>query len=249
MISRIHEKLGTAGFVISIIALFAALGGGAYAASGGLTGKQKKEVVKIAQTEAKKYGKTGPVGPAGPTGPAGSKGAPGATEKGEKGDSGNPGRNGEDGACSENNPSCILPSGATLTGDWSFVARGAETFETEVGGTTTTHTLGVTGAYLEINFPLSVPSLSDGSTPPASKFDPEQNYIGAGDPSTSECPGTVHEPEAAPGHVCVYAQSEGGVTGLPANFTMNPQGGLILEMHLESGAEAFGYGSWAVTAE
>ena len=33
MFDRIHQKLGTAGFVISIVALVAALGGGAYAAS------------------------------------------------------------------------------------------------------------------------------------------------------------------------------------------------------------------------
>ena len=31
-ISRIHQKLGTAGFIISIVALVAAFGGGAYAA-------------------------------------------------------------------------------------------------------------------------------------------------------------------------------------------------------------------------
>ncbi|MBA3867401.1 MAG: hypothetical protein H0X42_13840 [Solirubrobacterales bacterium] len=53
-ISRIHQKLGTAGFIISIVALVAALGGGAYAASGGLSGKQKKEVEKIAKKDSAK---------------------------------------------------------------------------------------------------------------------------------------------------------------------------------------------------
>jgi hypothetical protein len=48
MLRRVHQKLGTAGFVISIVALVAALGGGAYAASGSLSGKQKQEVSKIA---------------------------------------------------------------------------------------------------------------------------------------------------------------------------------------------------------
>lgn len=248
MISRIHEKLGTAGFVISIVALFAALGGGAYAASGGLTAKQKKEVTKIAKQYA---GKPGATGPAGPAGAAGAKGDPGAAGKGETGAPGTPGRNGEDGACSESNPTCLLPSGATLTGDWSFVARGAETFETEVGGTATSHTLGVTGAYLEINFPLSVPSVADASNPPGTKFIAEKDYIGAGKPATPDCPGTFSEPEAAPGKVCVYAKAEGGVSGGPvaSNYTANPKGGLILEMPLEAGVEAFGYGSWAVTAE
>ena len=60
MLTRIHRKLGTAGFVISIVALVAALGGGAYAASGGLTGKQKKEVEKIAKKYAKNQGQRAP---------------------------------------------------------------------------------------------------------------------------------------------------------------------------------------------
>jgi hypothetical protein len=78
-IRSIHQKLGTAGFVISIIALVAALGGSAFAAKGALTHKQKKEVKKIAQTEAKKFaGKPGPAGAKGDTGPKGDRGAKGA---------------------------------------------------------------------------------------------------------------------------------------------------------------------------
>lgn len=103
MLKRFRDQVGTAGFVISIIALVAALGGGAYAASGGLTGKQKKEVTKIAQTEAKKNaGKQGPAGPAGTpgaTGPAGAAGPAGA--KGDKGDKGDPGEKGEKGDAGE----------------------------------------------------------------------------------------------------------------------------------------------------
>jgi hypothetical protein len=87
VISRIHQKLGTAGFIISIVALVAALGGGAYAASGGLNGKQKKEVEKI----AKKY--AGKPGAAGPAGPAGTKG-----DSGTAGSNGTNGSNGVDGA-------------------------------------------------------------------------------------------------------------------------------------------------------
>lgn len=90
MISKLHERLGTAGFVISIVALVAALGGGAYAATGGLTGQQKKEVTKIAQAEAKKFAKKGPAGPEGKQGPAGAAG--------KDGSNGTNGSNGTDGA-------------------------------------------------------------------------------------------------------------------------------------------------------
>ncbi|HEY2478876.1 MAG TPA: collagen-like protein [Solirubrobacterales bacterium] len=99
MLNRIHQKLGTAGFIISIVALLAALGGGAYAASGGLTSKQKKEVTKIAQTEAKKLagqpGAPGPTGAPGAKGDTGPKGADGIN--GTKGDKGDPGTNGSAG--------------------------------------------------------------------------------------------------------------------------------------------------------
>ncbi|HET7591031.1 MAG TPA: hypothetical protein VFK14_12725 [Solirubrobacterales bacterium] len=98
VISRIHQKLGTAGFVIAIVALVAALGGGAYAAGGGLTGKQKKQVKKIAKTEAKKFAKAGAAGPAGPAGPQGPAGPAGAKgDKGEKGATGEQGEKGEKG--------------------------------------------------------------------------------------------------------------------------------------------------------
>jgi len=98
VISRIHQRLGTAGFVISIVALIAALGGTAFAAAK-LNSTQKKEVTKIAQTEAKKYaGKTGPAGPAGSngtngaTGPEGKQGPEG--KEGPKGNTGNTGNAG-----------------------------------------------------------------------------------------------------------------------------------------------------------
>lgn len=41
MFSRLHERLGTAGLVVSSLALVLTMVGGAYAANGGLTGKQK----------------------------------------------------------------------------------------------------------------------------------------------------------------------------------------------------------------
>jgi hypothetical protein len=118
MFERIHQKLGTAGFIISIVALVAALGGGAYAASGALTGKQKKEVEKIAK---KVGGKPGPAGAQGPAGPAGAPGAKG--DAGTAGTNGTNGTNGTDGAPGAPGLTGFtetLPSGKTETG--AFVA-------------------------------------------------------------------------------------------------------------------------------
>lgn len=74
MLNRIRDRFGTAGLVVSIMALVLALAGGAFAASGGLNAKQKKQVKAI----AKSLVPTGPVGAAGPAGPAGANGAAGA---------------------------------------------------------------------------------------------------------------------------------------------------------------------------
>ena len=73
MFSRMHDKLGTAGLVVAIVALVFAMVGGAYAA-GGLTKQQEKQVTKIAKKYAGKPGAQGPQGPQGPAGLVGAKG-------------------------------------------------------------------------------------------------------------------------------------------------------------------------------
>ena len=82
-------RLNGPGLVVAVIAMVVALTGGAFAASSGLTAKEKKQVKAIAQTEAKKLQGSGPAGPAGSVGPAGAKGDKG--DKGEKAKSGEPG--------------------------------------------------------------------------------------------------------------------------------------------------------------
>jgi hypothetical protein len=116
--NRIHQKLGTAGFVISIVALVAALGGGAYAAKAGLTGKQKKEVENIAKKYAGKPGSPGAAGSTGPAGAAGAKGDAGAAgTAGAAGAPGAPGTPGKEG--SPWTAGGVLPAGKTETGTWT----------------------------------------------------------------------------------------------------------------------------------
>ena len=127
MISRIHSKLGTAGFVISILALVVALGGGAYAASGGLTGKQKKEVEKIAKKYAGKPGGPGAAGAGGPQGPAGTNGTNGKDGiNGGKGEQGSPGSAGSAGAAGKS-----VTSSPVLPGDTACGGRGGAVYEIE----------------------------------------------------------------------------------------------------------------------
>ncbi len=109
MFSRIHNKLGSAGLIVAIVALVAALTGSAFAA-GVFTKKQEKQIIKI----AKKYaGKQGPQGIPGPQGPAGATGKEGA--RGPEGPEGEVGLEGPPGPTT-----AVLPPGETETGIWSF---------------------------------------------------------------------------------------------------------------------------------
>lgn len=227
MFTKIHEKLGTAGFVISIVALVAALSGGAYAASGGLTGKQKKEVTKIAKKYAGKPGAPGAQGPAGPGGP--------------KGDTGSGGSAGAAG---------VSPAGTNFTGEKTVGSVTCKEGGTEYEGATTnlvcngkkgpqgtsgfTETLppnktetGVWGSFLTEDgteagdrryFPISFPI-------PLAKA-PEAIYVGPTESNKPGCPGRggAKDPEetpetlpatgeynptiprADPGKLCVYAE-------------------------------------------
>jgi hypothetical protein len=228
MISRIQAKLGPAGFIVAIVALVAALAGGAYAASGGgLTGKQKKEVEKIAKKFAGKPGTpgapgaTGPAGPAGLAGGAGKDGAPGAPGKeGPQGPPGAPGVSvvgtqftGSKGTCQEEQGgvefkaaasttyACngkdggvgTLPSGATETGTWMFDSEGGAGENTIVP--------------ISFSMPLSA---ADAPLIEVHKWTPTEH--------DSQCTGTVNNPEADAGSICLYSSNAIEKTEIPPLF-------------------------------
>jgi len=117
MYRRFHDRFGTAGVVIGVVALVMAMVTGAYAAGGGLTSKQKKEVKKIAKQFA------GAPGARGPEGPQGQKGEPGAKgDQGPKGDQGITGKEGPEGPAGPTETK--LPPGKTMTGVWSVYGEG-----------------------------------------------------------------------------------------------------------------------------
>jgi hypothetical protein len=98
MFSKLHERLGTAGLVVAVVALVVALAGTALAAIPGLNSKQKQQVTAIAKKYAGKEGPQGPAGSPGLAGSAGSEGKQGPEGKrgptGEEGAQGLPGKNG-----------------------------------------------------------------------------------------------------------------------------------------------------------
>lgn len=239
MLSRMHQKLGTAGLVVSIVALIAALTGAAIAAPKFVT---KPEATKIAKKWAKKIpGPTGPAGPAGavgapgpagavgPAGPAGPEGKQGIQGiQGKEGPEGEPGPPGEDGACSEANADCTMPKGSTLQGMWAFGITQKEQ----------------TALFIDISWGLKYP----GGVPKfvyVNKAGEEKGpNAGAGN-----CPGTNVEPDAAPGYLCVYEMEALGSYD-PFKFfpPIVSSGGAVFVPIPASGTSVAGFGTWAVTA-
>jgi Collagen triple helix repeat (20 copies) len=274
MISRIHQKLGTAGFIISIVALVAALGGGAYAANGALTGKQKKEVEKIAKKYAGKPGTPGAAGTTGPAGSPGLKGDPGTA--GTAGTAGNPGPNGKSVAvtaitaggskCEGRAGTEVKQEGATAgqnvcdgkdgtTGFTKTLPKG----ETETGvwaisegSTTPIQSLG------SISFPIPLTQGAEkgfGFT----QVQTENSEFGS-----SGCTGTVAHPTAPEGALCIYTAFESNTKASPSIEPRSFEGGfgaygvsgallagafLTPDAEEEEPASTEAYGTWAVTAE
>jgi hypothetical protein len=185
MLSKIRGRF-TYSNVAMTLALVFAMTGGAYAAKKYIVTSTKQispAVLKQlkgsrgpvgAAGVAGPVGPTGPAGPVGPTGPAGVKGDTGA-----KGDPGTPGEPGKDG--SPWTADGTLPSGKTLTGQWSiggYAPTAHDTFRTSV-------------SYV---LPLAEA--------------PTTHYVRPGAILPAGCLGSVEEPGAEPGNLCVFAQQE-----------------------------------------
>lgn len=265
---RFHDRFGTAGVLIAVVALVAALSGTALAAKGALTGKQKKEVEKI----AKKFQGTGPAGAAGAPGKDGTNGTNGAAGK-----DGGAGANGKSVVVSSTAPGCseggvsvevegtpaskkevcngeeglkgekgepwtaggILPPGQTETGTFLLSAPGKEEGARYFGAATTISFFIPLGAPLDAAHTIYV----EGTVP----AECESSHDGSAGPTN---------PEADPGYLCVYPNAAGTGLSLPLfrdSGTGNESGAgivgatLIMEASGD-GPTWFAEGTWAVTA-
>lgn len=254
MISRIHSKFGTAGLVVAIVALVVALTGAAFAAGGGLTGKEKKEVKKIAKKFAGKDGANGaqgPIGPAGPAGPAGKDGSNGTN--GTDGDDGAPGQSvtgspiAAGGVCGDqtgvkytlgatstnvcNGASGFtetLPKGETETGAFAFGVKANEAIE-----------------YVPVSF--NIPLSAAPTVHVIRESGLEKEFPSGTEVEQPACPGTVAEPAAEAGSLCLYIQSELNVGLVYAPLVKSYKTGAVVPF-LTTNTGASAYGTWAVTA-
>jgi hypothetical protein len=278
-IRSITEPFGKAGLTVAILALVFAMVGGAYAA-GGLTKSQEKQVTKI----AKKY--AGKPGAPGANGANGTNGSPGAAGKdgtngtngtsaeavsftGSKGTctegqgglevkSGGPvkyvcnGKEGEPGAI---HPSETLPSEATETGSWAVGPIDVPKSECFLHCHTTNSA---------ISFVISLPAeLDQGHIAAVTAGGEEFNFETISFGTPVNCLGSVSQPEAKPGFLCVYVSHLENtlvpyplVEKLTSTGTFSAEGasrtGALLQVLSGSTNEpelVSGWGSWAVTAE
>jgi hypothetical protein len=243
MYARIRRHFSPAALALSVIALALALAGGAIAAAGGLSAKQKKEVTKIAKTQAKSYANSNP-GAQGPKGEPGAKGDPGAD--------GQPGKSVAVTPIAAGGEACEGRAGAEVKAEGA--GSGAEVCEGPAGPTETRLPPGKTMKGLwqfQVNQNKLKLGLLNVAFPLRVEPGPTFNYMPPGTEPTEHCPGKVDEPAAEKGFLCLYTVTAVGTEGAPESSGLaafKPLG-LEGEWHLEGSADlAFAYGTYAVTA-
>ncbi len=248
MLSVLRRRLSYAN-VVATFALFFAMSGGALAASHFLITSTKQikpsvlKSLKGANGANGASGATGPVGPAGAQGaqgPAGPAGGPGA--KGEAGAPGAPGEAGKQGPPGTTGFTATLPSKATETGSWAFVAH---------------ESAGTGNQRIPISFPIPLAAGTPGSPVIGEEH---VHFLAKGETGTSVegCGnGTAEKPEAEPGNLCVYtAANEPTIpgesikdSGLEGTVGAGVNGAfLVVFVETFEGGTAQGNGTWAVTA-
>jgi collagen triple helix repeat protein len=237
MFSMIRRRITVSGLIATLALVFAMVGGawgaGKYIIT--KTSQIKPSVLKQLK------GKTGPTGPAGAPGLNGATGPAGPTgPEGPKGPEGEPGEEGPAGPSGTFSTE-PLPEGETLTGVWS--ASGPQ-------GTTSLAT---------VSFPIAVSPAPTGeieyepATPLGLIFE-----SGAVSPDfenfEEHCPGSVTEPQATEGYLCIYKSAQTGSSGSPLESTAYEAAtefGVTFPISLigPAGSSEYARGTWAVTAE
>jgi Collagen triple helix repeat (20 copies) len=238
MFSKLRRRFTPATMIASLALVFA-MSGGAYAANKYVITSTKQVSPKVLAALKGKNGTPGTAGPVGPAGPAGSQGPAGpagtAGAKGEtgpagKGETGPKGEKGATGATGETGFTETLPSGKTEEGMWALTVP---TANPTVGG------FNLSRDAISFVIPLS-------TAPTAVYLNQAESENKADNKKIAECPGTVAEPRAEPGFLCVYTEFElNAPPGL--NVLAHTFGGMIGANTGEAGGAAAG--SWAVTAE
>jgi hypothetical protein len=264
MVSLIRKRVTFANVILTFALVFA-FTGGAFAAGKYLITSTKQISPKVLKSLTGKPGKNGAPGTPGAQGPQGAPGAPGANGK-----DGAPGTGGAAGesvtfkavATSDSAKCGGLGGGEyTLAGKTTLVCNGqtgfTETLPSEKAekGDWAVSGLSVSdpeltpfgGAETAISFPI-----------PLASAPTEVDVIGEGQTPPSGCSGTVANPEAKPGHLCIFifkksSSATGGIipgSAATGEFAKaDATGSLLYAVTAKAGEEVFAKGTWAVSAE
>jgi hypothetical protein len=200
MFSMIRKRLTYANVAMTLALVFA-MTGGAYAANKYLITSTKQispKVLKSLKGKAGANGAQGPAGAAGAAGPAGATGPAGAGASGPAGPAGPTGPAGQAGTNGTTGFTKTLPSGETEKGTWGILQ----------------HTSGVqkAGTTVSFNIPLA--------KAPAVHWirANEQEATAKGEQPSTACTGSVTNPTASKGNLCVYTGRENNLsTNVPGN--------------------------------
>jgi Collagen triple helix repeat (20 copies) len=272
MFSLLRNRFGIPG-VISMLALIFAMFGGAYAATDGkndssattATSSKAKQGPRGPRGKPGKTGKTGATGPTGPTGATGATGAQGA--KGDQGIQGIQGPKGDQGIQGIQGPKGTfgpepLPPEETLTGLWEIPKVTSPALFAEIYSLPVSFQIPLTAGLTSSLVPCkAVPQESSCQTHFITSDGEELVEEGEKEITPEKCPGSVAEPKADPGNLCVYANE--ATTTETALFSSefihedrvavsgggtSPYGFYISTFALGAG-DVEGRGTWAVTAE
>jgi hypothetical protein len=262
MFASIRKRLTVTNVVLTLALVFA-MTGGAYAAKKYVITSTKQispVVLKALQGKAGPAGSQGPAGTAGAAGTAGSAGS-----KGENGAEGKAGSNGKDGT-SVTSKAFTGAAGTCQEGGSEFTAAEAKkTYACNgspwtAGGTLPSEksekgTWGVSGYSAKVGQP-ELASISFAI--PLKKALGASNviYVKPGEPAPSGCKGTVAEPEAEPGNLCVFSQggqavnmASGTIHDTTFAIGASTTGAFVIVSTSAAEEPTVGVGTWAVTAE
>lgn len=251
MFSIVRRNMTYANLALTVALVFA-ISGGAYAASKYLITLTKQISPKVLKALEGKVGKSGQPGPAGPQGSQGARG--------ETGPPGGPGTNGKDGAAGESVTSKAVSTSEKskcgglggveygLAGKTTLVCNGQTGFtETLPHGKTETGAWSVYNLKEEAGAGATAISFA---IPLKVSLEAAQVHVVTA--KTTECPGTVEEPRAEAGNLCVYESGTlelGTVESILNPGTFSAGAGTSGALLTTTPSSVLVHGTYALTAE
>jgi hypothetical protein len=261
MVSLIRKRVTFANVILTLALVFA-MTGGAFAAGKYLITSTKQISPKVLKSLTGKPGKNGAPGAPGAQGPQGAPGAPGAN--GKDGAPGTGGATGESVAfkavATSDSAKCGGLGGGeyTLAGKATLICNGQTGFTESLPSEKTEK-----GDWVISGMPSSDPELGGAAGETAFSFPiplasapTEVDYIELGQTPPAGCAGSITNPEAKPGHLCIFILKETNVqlviaaSAATGEFSKaDATGSLLYGVPMNAGEAVFAKGTWAVSAE